>query len=315
MRRVVVHQLEGGLSRHVEQLRNRLLDLEGLLAYDIDFPEEDHGPLGRTRITDVAADVQKMLQRLLATAPSAELARDGAIVVIAGRPNVGKSSLFNALLGEQRAIVTAIPGTTRDAIEAMVQVGQWPIRLVDTAGLRQTDELVEQLGIEVSQRYLKGAHAVIACDDDVGSLMSTTYALKGLTTAPTLSVVTKVDQRNSPSASAQADQPGESTLFVSAHNRNGLSTLCAELERILEARYGAIPTDRPALTRLRQRLAVAKAVEELASFQAEWEAAILPGAIAAVHVRAAVDALDELIGAIDTEDVLGRVFATFCVGK
>jgi tRNA modification GTPase len=312
MRRVVSHQLDGALSRQIDELRNRLLDLEGLLAYDIDFPEEDHGPLSRTRIGTAASEVQHVLQALLETAPAVELARDGALVVIAGPPNVGKSSLFNALLGEQRAIVTPIPGTTRDAIEVRLQLGNWPIRLVDTAGLRETSELVEQLGIEVSQRYAQAAHVILVCDDDAARLTITVEAVQLLTSAPMIPVVTKADQ----SSSSTSPSTGViDRVQVSARTRQGLSALSSIVSQTLEDRYGAIPTDRPALTRARQRFNIAKAAAELTAFEHAWEGMTLPAAIAAVHVRSAIGALDELIGAIDTEDVLSRVFATFCVGK
>src|SRR5688572_5636089 len=142
MRRMVLHQLDGSLSRQIDDLRDRLLNVEALLAYEIDFPEEDHGPLNRDRIAEAAGQVESSLRVLLDTAPATALVREGAIVVIAGPPNVGKSSLFNAIVGEMRAIVTDIPGTTRDAIEARVEFNDWPVRLVDTAGLHRTDELV-----------------------------------------------------------------------------------------------------------------------------------------------------------------------------
>ena len=313
MRRVVIHQLDGSLSRQIDGLRDRLIDLEGLLAYDIDFPEEDHGPLSRARIEVAASEVQQMLGALLETAPSVELARDGAIVVVAGPPNAGKSSLFNALLGEQRAIVTAVPGTTRDAIEAKIQFGNWPVRIVDTAGLRETEEIVEQLGIEVSQRYLEAAHIVLVCDDEIDSLTRTSAVVQSLTSAPTIEVLTKADQHVSSDISSVSGNGGP--VHVSAHTREGLSALVAEVERTLADRYGTIPIDRPALTRARQRVAITKAAKELAEFQDAWATMALPVAVVAVHVRAAVGALDELIGVVDTEDVLGRVFATFCVGK
>ncbi len=318
MRRVVLHQLDGGLSRQVEDLRNALLDLEALLAYDIDFPEEDHGPIKRTRVGESAEDVQRMLCSLLETAPATELIREGALVVIAGRPNVGKSSLFNAIVGERRAIVTDVPGTTRDAIEARVQFGIWPLRLIDTAGLRQTDELVERLGIEVSERYLKGAHIIIACDDDAAEFPKTLESVKAVGTAPIVAVLTKADRPAHPEPRSAPITPvhiGPNPVHVSAYTREGLAELGERIERELETRYGAIPVTRPALTRARQRIAIEQASNELAAFQRHWEEADLPAPIAAVHIRSAIAALDELIGAVDTEDILGRLFATFCIGK
>jgi tRNA modification GTPase len=316
MRRVVLHQLDGGLSRQVEDLRSALLDLEALLAYDIDFPEEDHGPISHSRITESAETVQRMLQGLLETTPATELIRDGAIAVIAGRPNVGKSSLFNAIIGERRAIVTDIPGTTRDAIEARVQLRTWPLRLVDTAGLRTTDQLVEQLGIEVSERYLKGAHVIIACDDNPAELPKIVQSIRAVGSAPVVAVLTKADRSPISSvAVTSADTDDTVPLPVSAYARTGLSELGDHIERELESRYGVVPVTRPALTRARQRLAIEQASDELGAFQKQWEAGKLPAPVAAVHIRSAIGALDELIGAVDTEDVLSRLFATFCIGK
>jgi tRNA modification GTPase len=318
MRRIVLHQLDGGLSRRVENLRNGLLDLEALLAYDIDFPEEDHGPISRARVSESAESVQQMLRGLLETTPATELIREGAVVVIAGRPNVGKSSLFNAIVGEKRAIVTDVPGTTRDAIEARVQFRVWPLRLVDTAGLRNTDELVERLGIEVSERYLKGAHLIIACDDDPAELPRVIDGIRAVGSAPIVAVVTKADRQIQPGVPSLSHGEGSmpaSVLRVSAYTRAGLSALGDRIEGELENRYGSIPVARPALTRARQRVAIEQASRELAAFQEQWESAELPAPLAAAHIRSAIAALDELIGVVDTEDVLSRLFATFCIGK
>ena len=165
MREAAVRQLDGGLSRRVLELRETMLEVESLLAYDIDFPEEDEGPVPRARILRAVDAAQASLDGLLATAPRGELIRTGAVVVIAGEPNVGKSSLFNALIGRSRAIVTDVPGTTRDAIEAVIDGDRWPLRLVDTAGIRETADTVEILGVELSQRHIQGAHVVLACGD------------------------------------------------------------------------------------------------------------------------------------------------------
>ncbi len=315
MRRVVLHQLDGGLSKQIEDLRHGMLEIEALLAYEIDFPEEDDGPISRARVSDATRTVLQTLDALLETAPATELVRDGAIVVIAGRPNVGKSSLFNALIGESRAIVTDVPGTTRDAIEARVQFDRWPVRVIDTAGLRSTDEVVERLGIEVSQRYLANAHVIIACDDDPDRLGETASLVAVLSPSPVIAVVTKSDRRGEHGGVFHEPAVADDTLAVSAHDRSGLSELMRRVSEVLDARYGTVPVSRPALTRARQQAAVRAARAELALFLAQWEENSLPAMINAVHIRHAVGALDELIGAVDIEDVLERVFSTFCVGK
>src|SRR5205814_1563855 len=145
-------------------------------------------PIPRERIEKAAKAITQSLENLLATAPAGEIIREGATVVIAGPPNVGKSSLFNALLGRSRAIVTEIPGTTRDALEAVIDSGKWPLRLVDTAGLRETQDRIEQLGIEVSERYLASAHAILACAEDLTSLDETVDLVSKRSTAPVLAV-------------------------------------------------------------------------------------------------------------------------------
>ncbi|HEY9517618.1 MAG TPA: tRNA uridine-5-carboxymethylaminomethyl(34) synthesis GTPase MnmE, partial [Gemmatimonadales bacterium] len=161
--RAALRQLEGQLSRRILVLREELLELLAVLAYDIDFPEEDDGPVPRERMLAALASAEGSIARLLAGAPAGERLHDGALVVLAGRPNAGKSSLFNALLGSDRALVTEIPGTTRDTIEAATDMDGWPVRLADTAGLRETEETIERLGIEVSRRYLGAADLVLLC--------------------------------------------------------------------------------------------------------------------------------------------------------
>jgi tRNA modification GTPase len=186
-------QLDGGLTRRVEQLRNAIIEVEALIAYDIDFPEEDDGPIDRSRITDACDVLIAQLSGLLATAGMGEMLREGVLVVIAGVPNAGKSSLFNALVGRQRALVTDIPGTTRDAIEVVVDAGDWTLRLVDTAGLRATTEVVERLGIEVAEQYLAEAQLVLACGEGATDLETAITRSRLLSTAPVVAVRTKAD--------------------------------------------------------------------------------------------------------------------------
>ncbi len=304
-RRAAIDQLDRGLSERIGDLRADVLKLEALVSYDIDFPEEDSGPVSPEHVDQAIDAVSEALGKLMKSAGEGERLREGALAVIAGRPNAGKSSLFNALLGTERAIVTEVPGTTRDAIEAPANCGGFPFRLVDTAGLRDTVDSVEKIGVEVSRKYLAAADVVLFCaelgrelDDDEQSFLAETEV-------PTILIRTKSD--------LAAPKPGEA-LCVSARTGEGIDTLREELARVAFTSLvadGNVPT---VLTRERHRRAVAEALSEIELFaRARREG--LEMVVAATHLRAAVTALDQVIGTVSTDDVLDVVFATFCVGK
>ena len=319
--RVALDALDGGLVRRVLALRDALLDLEAMIAYDIDFPEEDDGPVAPARIAVGAAQVSRLLTALIATAPAGELVRNGALVVLAGPPNVGKSSLFNALLGDARALVTPIAGTTRDAIEAVIDGPGWPLRLVDTAGLRDSADTIERLGIEVSERYLSRAHVVLACAEDTVALRATRERVAAISAAPIVAVLTKRDLLRSEDAAtvADADVDADAVLDqpvpVSAETGDGLTLLLSRIEAVLAASLGSVTGDTPIVTRARHLATLRTAEREIQLFTDAWQAASLPAPVIAVHLRAAVAALEELVGVVDTDDVLDRVFRSFCVGK
>lgn len=320
LRRTALRQLDGGLSRALADLRERMLHVEALLAYDIDFPEEDDGPISHATIEAATREACAILERLLATVPLGEIARDGALVVIAGPPNAGKSALFNALLGETRALVTPVPGTTRDAIEARVESGRWPLRLVDTAGLRETSDLVERLGIEVSERHIGDAHLVLVCGETTAQLAASVERVAALGSAPRIAVLTKADDTSGDALPDGADgidgiDGVEGTAIVSAATRRGLDQLLAEVHAVLERYVGDVHPELPIVVRARHRQALEAAARELAAFLSLWSSRALPASVAAIHVRSATHHLDELIGSVDVEDVLERVFRTFCVGK
>lgn len=309
LHRAAINQLDRGLSRRIEELRDAVLNVEALLSYDIDFPEEDEGPIPRARIASAARDVIARMDSLLATAPAGELVREGALVVIAGLPNAGKSSLFNALLGRSRAIVTDVPGTTRDALEAVIEGARWPLRLVDTAGLRDTTDLVERLGVELSERHVRGADVVLACGDSDESLQHAVSRVAVL--APEAAVVpvrTKSDL-------ADLMDGDRDVTGVSAETGDGLRELIERIELEIDERSHAPEPDVPVLTRARHQSALLLARSEVAGFLEAWEVGDLPATVTASHLRAAATALTELIGVVDVEDVLSRVFAEFCVGK
>lgn len=312
-----VHQLEGGLSRRIAGLREALLDLESLLAYEVDFPDEDDGPLPRDRIEARRAEVAGRIERLLASAPAGERLREGALVVLTGAPNAGKSSLFNALLGSHRALVTELAGTTRDAIEAHTDFLGWPVRLVDTAGMSDTPDRLEAMGMEVSARYLAAADLVILCVEagkagETGEFAprngetNPSGGLNNSPASPVSSVLVRTKSDLSP--------PSGPGLPVSSVTGVGI----AELRRLAGERlFGArlpLADLEPALTRARHREALARAQAALA----EAREHLLPGGdavLVAHHVRQATRALDALVGAVDLEEILDRVFAGFCVGK
>jgi len=303
--RAALGQLEGGLSHRIGELRGALVELLALLAYDVDFPEEDDGAIPRERVEAARADVAARIDHLLATAPMAERVRRGALVVLAGPPNAGKSSLFNALLGTTRALVTEIPGTTRDAIEAHADFLGWPVRLVDTAGLGETSDRIDALGQAMSRRYVEGADLVLFCREAEG-VGEPPAGRRAFPPDRLLEVRTKADL-----APPEGD---DTTLRVSALTGEGLDQLRRTVAAGLFAGGVALADLEPALTRERHRVALARAADALAGARPE----IARGGdavLAAHHVQEAVRALDSLIGLVDVEEVLDRVFAAFCVGK
>ena len=298
-----LRQLDGGLSRRLADLRHALVETEGLLAYDIDFPGEDDGPVPPARIEAEIASVTARIERLLDGAPAAERLREGALLVLAGRPNAGKSSLFNALLGSDRALVTEIPGTTRDAVEAHTDFLGWPVRLVDTAGLWDAPDPIDRLGVGVSRRYLASADLVLLCVE-TGRAPGPDESAVGAD-RPTLLVRTKAD--------LAADAPGGG-VPVSVVSGTGLGDVRrAAAEQVFGERMALVDLE-PALGRARQRTALARAREALAAALEQLRGSG-DAVLVAHHVREATAALDELVGAVDIEDVLNRVFASFCVGK
>ncbi len=311
--RRALHQLDRGLSTRLHELRTELLELEALIAYEIDFPDEDEGLVAPERVVRAWREARDRIARLLDTAPEGERLREGALLVIAGRPNAGKSSLFNALVGAERAIVTEVPGTTRDAVEAHAVLEGFPFRLVDTAGLRESDDRVERLGIEVSRKYLAAADLVLFCEEQ-GAGSGERYHRERdefLTqvTAPIVFVRTKVD------VEPPSDGPtGRLSVAVSVVTGEGLADLRRRLAEVAFGRLVALGDVEPVVTRARHRDALERALGEVEAFHAARESGV-DAAAAATHLRAAVGALDDLIGVVTPDDVLDRVFATFCIGK
>ncbi len=309
---VAVHQVEGGLSLRIARLRSRLVDLEALVMHHVDFPDEDDPPVPISDVVAVAQELEGELAELLASAPEGELLREGALVVLAGRPNAGKSSLYNALIGEERAIVTDEAGTTRDALEARVSLGGYPFRMVDTAGLRGEAVGVEKLGIEVAERYLERADVILLCFAAHRGWGEEEEIFLGRWSGrvPVIPVRTQIDRPEAGRDGARITDE----VALSVRSGEGLGEVRERLSELVYAGLATSGIETPVLTRRRQRLAVEEARDRVGEFCRALGRGV-PAEAAVLEVRDAEAALGDLVGGVTTEDVLDRVFRQFCIGK
>ncbi len=341
LHRVAVHQMERGLSARMTVARESLVRLEALLVHHLDFPDEDEPPTSLESVAREAREVRLRLEGVLATAPEGELLRAGALTVLAGRPNSGKSSIFNALVGYERAIVTEVPGTTRDALEATVSLSGYPFRLVDTAGLRETGERVEALGIEVARRYLARADLVLYCAEGGEGLSEADLEFLGAGRCPLLVLETKADlarrgngatrkyvgagengysgseagQRGRPLAAASGGSEAlPRRIATSVVTGEGLEELGTVLPVMVFGGLVQANADTPVVTRRRHRRALERAVEELSAFERALANGI-PAEVAATHLKPAETAVEDILGIVTLDEVLDRVFRDFCIGK
>ncbi len=334
-RKLALGRLEGGLSRRIQALRGILLDVEALLAHHLDFPDEDEPPTPAGAIGDRLDEVAQALAELRATAPVARRLQEGAIVVLAGRPNAGKSSLFNAWLGEERVLVSPEPGTTRDAVEVGAFVGDVPVRLFDTAGLRDEAGALEAAGIEMAERWLKSADAVIwlhraewgppGKEEIEAMLLRVSRGNPGCLVLPVMSCADAHGQEGgvaglgSGAREWRAWRPvaGEDWVALSVREGRGLHGVLNRLGALLGVGGGApggVWSEGTMLVRedeVRRVRGAEEAVDRAATLLREG----LGAELAACEVREAGEALSGLIGEIAPEEVLDRLFSRFCIGK
>jgi tRNA modification GTPase len=306
--------LDGGLQLRIGALRERLLDQLAELEARVDF-EEDLPPLDGPAVTAELGAVRAVLEQLVAEARQGELLRQGLRVAIVGRPNVGKSSLLNLLSRRQRAIVTDLPGTTRDLLESELVLDGVPLTLLDTAGIRPTSDRVEQLGIERSHQALVAADAVLLLFDLEEGWTSADGALRQLVPAGAVLLVAgnKADAAGLPVGLVPSGDVARAPADVtfSALSGEGRDELVAELLRRCGA--GSLEGVQVALNARQRDLAAAAALSLGASLDAAAQQ--LPWDFWTIDLRAAVRALGEITGEEVSEAVLDRVFARFCIGK
>jgi len=313
---IAISQLRGTLQARVEAVRQELLTVRALLEVAIDFPDDDLEIINPTiLLADLATKVIAPLEELLRAADRGRIYREGIAVVILGRPNVGKSSLLNSLLKEERAIVTEIPGTTRDTIEDFLNIKGMPVRIVDTAGIRENAEAVEELGIQRARRQQEGADLVLLVLDGAAGVGDDDLALiASLAGRPALLVVNKIDvcaERDLSALAALA--PGRPVVAVSARTGEGLPQL---EEAVFAAVTGGAPAEpeHHCVPNARHRQALQGALDnsrQLAAALADG----LPPDLAAIEVQAALEQLGEIVGETTSEDLLDAIFSRFCLGK
>lgn len=319
--RIAQEQLRGSLSREIDRIRETLIRLLAHVEAAIDFAEEDIVFIQPEELASEIAQTLKEVDRLVQSSHEGRMFREGASVAIIGRPNVGKSSLLNALLHADRAIVTPVPGTTRDVLEELLNIRGVPMRLLDTAGVRPTDDPVEQEGMRRSRLAMEEADLLLVVLDGSDELTEEDRAILALgRDKKRLIAVNKSDlpSRLGPSAldllaTSQQDGPAHAVVRISARSGAGLAELRDRM-RTLVLRADFEPGEGAIITRLRHRAALMRAREAMDHVAGSVEAR-LTGEFVAMDLRAAIDALGEITGAVTTDDILDRIFREFCVGK
>lgn len=310
---VALGQMEGGLSQEVRALREQLVDTLVQVEAAIDFPEEEIELLQQAALAGKVAGVVDRISALIDSYEWGRLIREGVRVCIVGRPNVGKSSLMNALLGVDRAIVTATPGTTRDFIEETVSIDGLPVVLWDTAGIRGGTEGVEQVGIDVTLKRLEESEGCLLVLDGSAPLThEDTEVMQRVGDRQGLVVVNKSDlgQRLS-HTDASETLPHMKQVRVSALTNQGLDELRVALR---DCFLDSSKESEIVVTNVRHKAALERARSSLFEVQRAMEQGMPPD-IVAVDLQEARDNLAEIIGAVTNDDVLERIFSQFCIGK
>ena len=311
---LALEQMSGTLYRRVDAMRASLVRLRALLEVAIDFPEEDVEIVDRPAlIQQLDADVLQPLHSLITSSTQGRILREGALVVIVGLPNVGKSSLLNTLLQQERALVTAVPGTTRDTIEEYVDIGGLPIRLVDTAGIRDDAGEIERLGIQRARDSINRADLVLFVIDGSREVSVEDRSLfRTVVHKPLLTVINKSDLPQRLDRHSEESICADS-LTISALNHDGLANLKQQIfDRITGGREqwqeeGCAPN-------LRQNVALQQAERSLLMVRQGLEDGLSSDLIA-IDLLDGLNHLGEIVGETTTEDMLDVIFNQFCLGK
>lgn len=307
--RAAVRSLTGEFSKHIQTLQDRLIRLRMFVEATLDFPEEDVEFIEQERARDQLAETRAALDDVLDKATQGQLLHDGIRVVLAGAPNVGKSSLLNALAGEDVAIVTPIAGTTRDTVRARISLNGLPVEIIDTAGLRETDDPVEKIGIERTRAAIADADLALVLVDASESTVDVNALLRELPeTLPRLIVANKIDLLGA--EAFQSALASSDWLPVSAKTQKGID----ELRRAVETQVGYEHREGGTFSaRARHVDALKRARQHIDDARQHLDHVALE--LFAEELRLAHEALGEITGEFTADDLLGEIFSRFCIGK
>ncbi len=299
--RLAVSQLRGGYARKLNDLRKRLLDLTALLELELDFSQEDVEFADRSQLRQTLCELAAEVERLMASFSLGNTLKRGIPVAIVGRPNAGKSSLLNALLDDDRALVSDIPGTTRDTIEETLTLDGITFRFIDTAGLRSSSDAIEAMGVERSRKAVADAEVVLYVHDATTPWQAPDVDLES-------KQVIYVNNKSDLSVAASVPSP---TVNLSAKTKEGI----AQLEAMLVERYQPrLSGDAPLLSNERHYGALLHVAKALAAASRALDEAI-PSDLVAVDLRDALYHLGTITGEVSSDELLTNIFSRFCIGK
>lgn len=314
------NQLSGRLSREIEAIRKSLMDTLVAMEVNIDYPEYDVPEITDEEVMTSCRKASSSIDALLSTAGSGKILREGLSVVIVGDPNVGKSSLLNRLAGEERAIVTAIPGTTRDVIEEMIDLDGIPVKIMDTAGIRESEDVVEKLGVQKTYDSMQEADLILLVLDKARPVSQKELDLLAkIKERPHLIVVNKNDLKEADELSGKTSDAlrrvekdaEEKTVFLSAKEGTGIDALSSKIKDMFFV-GGILDSGRPMVTNLRQKEALMRAREALSRVE---EAKGMPQDLLSIDIRDAVSYLGQVSGLTTQQEVIDEIFKRFCLGK
>lgn len=312
---VALNQLEGVFSKHIKQIRNKLVDILVNLTVNIDYPDEDIEEMTYDQLHNDLQNVRRDVEELLLSSETGKIMRDGLNVAIIGKPNVGKSSLMNSLLKETRAIVTEIPGTTRDTIEEHISIKGIHVRLTDTAGIRETNDIIEKIGIEKSKESFNQADLVIFIIDSSRPLEQEDFEIINvINPEKTIILLNKIDLKTITSKDDILGKiPNISIIETSMENQMGISEI---EDKIVSLVYGGKISQNNNLivTNIRHKDILEKAKKSLddALSMVDLREAF---EFIEIDVNSTYEALGEIIGETVQDDIINEVFARFCLGK